>query len=409
MPVFEYSALDLKGKTTKGVIDAESAAVARQKLRAGKIYPVAIQEVDRGSSAQTVRRLRLPRLVRLIKPRDMTVMTRQLATLVGAGFPLVSALDAMVRQTGSHPFKKVLAQIKDSVVEGSSFASALSRFPSAFPPLYVNMVRAGENSGTLDIVLNRLADTTERQQALSHRITSALAYPILMSIVAAAVLFLLLAFIVPSITVIFEGVDRVLPAPTRLLIALSDAVQHYWWLMIAVAGIAGIAFYRVSKTPRGRRAIDRGILSLPIVGELTVKLAVSRFARTLGSLLENGVSMLPALEIVKNMAGNQILAEAVETGAREVGKGRGLGAALQATNAFPDLPLQMIHIGEQSGALEQMLAKVADVYDSEVETTVLRLTSLLEPTLILVMGLVVAFIVLSICLPIFEMSELVVQ
>ncbi len=181
MPVFEYSALDLKGKTTRGVIDAESASAARQKLRTGRVYPVAIHEVDRETASQPSRQVRLPGLLRPVKPRDVALMTRQLATLVGAGFPLVSALDAMVRQTRSHPFKKVLAQLKDDVVEGSSFANALSRFPSVFPPLYVNMARAGENSGTLEIVLMRLADTTERQQALAQRIQSALTYPVLVS------------------------------------------------------------------------------------------------------------------------------------------------------------------------------------------------------------------------------------
>lgn len=408
MPVFEYRALDPAGRSTSGVIDADSAPAARRKLRAGKVFPVAVREVDPPSGAPARRRRALPGLFARVRARDVALVTRQLATLVGAGFPLVSALDAIVGQARTQAFKTVLAQIKDSVVEGASFAAALSRFPSVFAPLYVNMVRAGENSGTLDIVLNRLADTIERQQALTQRIQSVLIYPVLMAVVAAGVLFLLLTFIVPTLTTIFDDVQRVLPLPTRLLIAVSDAAQVYGWLILGTAALASIGLYRLMRTRRGRRVVDRAILRLPLAGGLAVKTAVARFARTLGSLLENGVSMLTALEIVKNMAGNRVMEEAVEAAARDVGSGRGLAAALASTAAFPDLSVQMIRVGEQGGALESMLAKVADVYDTEVETTIVRLTALLEPALILIMGAVVAFIVLSICLPIFEMSELVV-
>ena len=408
MPVFEYTALDIDGKTKSGVVDADSAPAARRKLRAGKVFPVSIREVDRSPPDRSRRSPVFSRLFNRIRARDISVMTRQLATLVGAGFPLVSALDALVSQAHSHGFKTVLAQVKDSVVEGASFAAGLARFPSAFPPLYVNMVRAGESSGTLEIVLNRLADTIERQQELAHRIKAALTYPMLMAVIAGAVLFLLLSFIVPTITSIFNDVQRALPLPTRFLITVSDVIQSYWWLVLGLGGVAAFGLHYLGRTPRGRRAVDRVVLSLPVVGPLTTKVAVSRFARTLGSLLENGVSMLTALEIVKNMAGNRFLADAVDAAAREVGRGRGLGVSLGATGAFPDLSVQMIQVGEQSGALEQMLAKVADVYDTEVETSIVRLTALLEPALILIMGVIVAFIVLSICLPIFEMSELVV-
>jgi len=408
MPVFEYTALNIDGRSTSGVIDADSAPAARRKLRAGKIFPVSIQEIERSTHSRTRGGLSIPGLFGRVRRRDVAMMTRQLATLVEAGFPLVGALDALIAQTRSHAFKTVLAQLKDSVVEGASFAAALSKFPSVFAPLYINMVRAGENSGTLEIVLHRLADVTERQLQLTHRIQSVLTYPLLMAVVALGVLFLLLTFIVPTITAIFNDVQRVLPLPTRLLIAVSSLLQAYWWLVAGGIAAAGLGLYRLSRSTRGRRIMDRILLHLPVVGALVVKMAVSRFARTLGSLLENGVSMLIALQIVKNMTGNRLLSDAVENAAGDVGKGRGLGAALDATAAFPELSVEMIRVGERSGALERMLAKVADVYDAEVETTVVRLTALLEPMLILFMGAVVAFIVLSICLPIFEMSELVV-
>jgi general secretion pathway protein F len=335
------------------------------------------------------------------------MMTRQLATLIGAGFPLVSALDALVPQTKSHGFKKILAQIKNLIVEGNSFAQALSKYPGAFSPLYVNMVRAGETSGTLEIVLERLADITEKQQALMNRIQTALAYPIFMMVIGTVVLLVLMIYIVPSITSIFADMDQVLPTPTRILIFLSDFFKSYWWSVLVVFVAIGVFFNRAKKTTKGRYWIDKTTLLLPGMGILAKKLAVARFARTLGSLLENGVSMLVAMDIVKNIAGNILIADSVETAAIEVGNGQGLGAALSGSGIFPQLSIQMIQVGEQSGQLENMLTKIADVYDNEVETSILRLTSYLEPVMILVMGSIVGFIVLSICLPIFEMNQLI--
>jgi general secretion pathway protein F len=335
------------------------------------------------------------------------MMTRQLATLINAGFPLVSALDALLPQTKTHGFKRILAQIKDAIVEGNSFAQALSQYPGTFSPLYVNMVRAGETSGTLEIVLDRLADITEKQQDLKNRIQTALAYPILMSIIGIVVLFVLLTYIVPSIISIFAEMNQVLPAPTRLLIFLSDFFRSYWWIVLGALVVTAVFLHQGKKTDKGRRWFDKTILSMPVLGVLVQKLAVARFTRTLGSLLENGVSMLIALEIVKNIAGNILIADTVENAAKEVGKGQGLGNALAEGQTFPQLSIQMIQVGEQSGELEAMLNKVADVFEKEVETSIMRLTSYLEPIMILVMGSIVGFIVLSICLPIFEMNQLI--
>ena len=407
MPVFEYTALDSRGKTTSGIIDAEGAQVARQKLRTSGIFPISIKETLEAAPKKAPRVFALTRRLGRVKPVEVSMMTRQLSTLIGAGFPLVSALDALVPQTKSHGFKKILAQIKDLIVEGNSFAQALLKYPGAFSPLYVNMVRAGETSGTLEIVLERLADITEKQQALKNRIQTALAYPIFMMVIGTVVLLVLLIYIVPSITSIFADMDQVLPTPTRILIFLSDFFKSYWWSILIVLVAIGIFFNRAKKTAKGRYWIDKTMLILPGMGVLAKKLAVARFARTLGSLLENGVSMLIAMDIVKNIAGNILIADSVETAAIEVGKGQGLGAALSGSGIFPQLSIQMIQVGEQSGQLENMLTKIADVYENEVENTILRLTSYLEPVMILVMGSIVAFIVLSICLPIFEMNQLI--
>lgn len=407
MPVFEYTALDAKGKTTSGIIDAEGALAARQKLRTSGIFPVTIKETEEAAPKKESKTFNLSMQFSRVKPVEVAMMTRQLATLIGAGFPLVSALDALIPQTKSHGFTRIMAQLKDRIVEGNSFAQALSKYPATFSSLYINMVRAGETSGTLEIVLDRLADITEKQQALMNRIQTALAYPIFMLIFGSLVLFILLVYIVPSFTSIFADMNQVLPTPTRLLIFLGEFFKSYWWGIFVIIGIVWFIFKRAKKTEKGSYLIDKAVLSLPLTGNAARKLAVARFARTLGSLLENGVTMLVALDIVKNIAGNKLVSEAVETAAIEVGKGQGLGAALSSRGVFPQLAIQMILVGEQSGELENMLTKISDVFENEVETSIMRLTSYLEPVMILVMGMCVLFIVLSICLPIFEMNQLI--
>jgi len=407
MPVYEYTALDARGKTTSGIIDADGSAAARQKLRSSGIYPVSIKETQEVAEKKTPRVLDLSKHFSRVKPAEIAIMTRQLATLISAGFPLVSAIDALLPQTKSRGFQRILAKIKDSIVEGNSFAQSLSQYPGTFSPLFINMVRAGETSGTLEIVLERLAEITEKQQDLKNRIQTALAYPIFMCFIGALVLFVLLTYIVPSITSIFTEMNQVLPAPTRFLIFLSGFFKSYWWLIMIALAAAGFAVHRAKKTDKGRYWFDRVILRSPGFGILANKLAVARFSRTLGSLLENGVSMLVALEIVKNIAGNVLISDKIESAATEVSKGQALWAALAEGSVFPSLSIQMIQVGEQSGELEAMLNKIAEIFEKEVETSIMRLTSYLEPVMILVMGSVVGFIVLSICLPIFEMNQLI--
>ena len=408
MPVFEYRALDKKGKSISGIIDAESSLSARQKLRASRIFPVSVNEVDNEISGKNTSGLFADSsLFSRISASEISLYTRQLSTLVGSGFPLVSAIDALVHQARSPVFKKKLARIKDAIVEGNSFAGALSQHTDIFPPFYVNMVRAGESSGTLEIVLERLAEMSERRQELKHRIRAALSYPVLMMAIGILVLFFLLTYIVPGITAIFDEMNHVLPVYTRVLISVSNFFKIYWWVMAALSILAAAAFYYARRTERGKNVIDAWLLRLPGVGLMLKKMSAARFSRNLGSLLENGVSMLPAMEIVKNIVGNTMVSEAVDRAADNVGKGRSLGQALADENIFPLLCIQMIEVGEQSGELEKMLFKVADVFESEVESTIMSLTSLLEPLMIVFMGAVVGFIVLSICLPIFEMNQLV--
>jgi general secretion pathway protein F len=407
MPVFEYTALNAKGKQVSGILDSESALTARQKLRASRIFPVNITQVHDTVKKKERRFLSSLHLGKRIRQSELSMLTRQLATLVGAGFQLVSALDTLLPQTKTPALNRRLAKIKDMIVEGQSFAQGLSLYPETFSALYINMVRAGETSGTLEIVLNQLADITEKQQALNNRIRNALAYPVLMAFIGSVVLFLLLTFIVPSITGIFADMNQTLPTPTLLLIRLSETFKSFWWAFLMVLIAIPIALRSIKKTAKGRLVVDKAVLRIPLVGQLIKKISSARFSRTLGSLLKNGVSMLSALEIVKNIVGNKIISNAIADAAGQVGKGQGLGESLETTALFPNLSIQMIQLGEQSGELETMLDKVADVYENEVESAVLGLTALLEPVMILVMGVVVGFIVLSICLPIFEMNQLV--
>jgi len=407
MPVYEYKALTSKGKTTSGIIDAESPLVARQKIRASKSFPVSITEVHDTPAKKEARSFSIARYIQRVRPSEVSTMTRQLATLVGAGFPLVSAIGILIPQTRSKALKRQLSKIKNYIIEGNSFARSLSLYPKTFSELYVNMVHAGETSGTLEIVLERLADITEKQQALKNRIRAALTYPILMTLIGTLILFLLLTFVVPNITSIFTDMNQTLPTPTLLLIKTSNFFKNYWWLILTAAAAVLIVFRSITKTLKGRLFMDKTMLVLPGVNVLLTKLAVARFARTLGSLLENGVSMLTALDIVKNIVGNELIANVIEGAAKEVGKGQPLGAALAESKMLPDISIQMIQVGEQSGHLEVMLHKIADVFEGEVETSIMSMTSLIEPLMILIMGVVVGFIVLSICLPIFEMNQLI--
>ena len=407
MPVYEYSALDTKGKSFAGIIDADSAAVARQKIRTQGHFPVELHEVSQASNTSQRSFSISNQWFSRVSPSEVAIMTRQLATLIGAGFPLVSALDALMRQLNSPGLKKTIAGIKDTVVEGSSFADALGKYPRIFTPIYTNMVSAGESSGTLEIVLDRLADVTEKQEALKNRMITAMVYPLMLLLLSMLITAFMLIYVTPKIISMFESLHQVLPLPTRILIAASNIFQSYWWVFILLAVVAVVAVRQIRRSTAGRRSFDNMSLKLPLFGQLVRKVAVNRFAQTLGSLLENGVSMMPALGIVENIVGNVPIAEAVSDAAVDVGKGQSLGRALEVKNAFPPLAIQMIQVGEQSGTLEDMLNKIGDVFEKEVETTIMRMTALIEPIMVLFMAGIVLFIVLAICLPIFEMNQFI--
>ena len=408
MPVYEYIALDAGGRRRKGIVDAGSIAAARQKLRETEVFPVEIAEAADRKREEEASRGGAVHLFRKVGLRELAVMTRQLATLLGAGLPLVPSLAALVAQINHPMLKKTLARIKDEVNEGKSLTQSLSYFPEVFSPFYVNMVRAGEASGTINLVLERLADFNEGQQALKTKVRSALAYPLFMFFIGSGVLFFLITFVVPNITNIFREMNQTLPGITVFLIVMSGFMKAFWWIIVLIllAGVVGLS-YAIRRTQRGRYLWDRFKLNSPLFGVLNRKIAVARFSRTLGTLLQSGVPLLSALEIAKNVVDNCVIADEIRRAAREVEEGASLSNPLSRNGFFPPIAVEMIAVGEQSGNLETMLFRIADAYETETEANILVLTSLLEPAMILVMGAIVGFIVVSILLPIFEMNQLV--
>jgi general secretion pathway protein F len=407
MPVYDYKAFDSRAKPAVGIVDAEGRAAARQKLQGMGLFPVKLTEIEDAHERHMARRRLWSNPFSRIRPAEVGMMTRHLATLLGAGFPLVSALASVIPQTDSPRLKKVLARLKELIVEGQSMADALKAYPAVFSPLYINMIGAGETSGTLEVVMERLAEISEKQEAMKSRIRAALVYPILMLLLGTAILFFLMTYVVPNITGIFAEMQHDLPTPTRVMIQISAFLRRYLLVIGLAVPLLVLGLRQAMKTPKGRRVFERALFRIPVIQSIIKKLSVARFARMLGSLIENGIPMLTALHVVRGITGNRLFSEAIEQAAEDVSKGQGLAHSLAAVALMPPLAVQMIEVGEQSGELEKMLQKIADFYDRQLESQLLGLTALLEPLMIVVMGLIVGFIVLSICLPIFEMNQLV--
>jgi general secretion pathway protein F len=407
MPVYEYTALDRAGKNVAGIIDADSTVAARQKLRASGKFPVQVRETTSIAKAQTGGRASFLSVFNRVTPDDIHAFTRQLATLLNAGIPLVGALDALMEQSNSPPLKKIIAQIKESVNEGNSLTASLAKLPRLFSNIYINMVRAGEASGSLDVVLERLADFGEHQQALKSRFKAAMVYPIFMAIIGSGVLFFLLSFVVPNLTRIFTEMKQVLPLPTTLLIWFSDFMRVYWWLIVLAILAVIVGIRKGIKSARGRYIWDSLKLRLPVIGQINRKIALSRFGRTLGSLLQSGVPLITSLQIVRNIVNNMLIGDVLDEAMEDIQAGKSLNLALSRSFWFPPVFRQMIAVGEQSGDLEGMLYKIADAYEREVEARIAGMTALIEPIMILAMAVIVGFIVISILLPIFEMNQMV--
>ena len=405
MPVFEYTAIDVAGKRIRGMLDADTAMSARQKLREMELMPTQVGETTK--TAKPAREITLVELFSRPKTADIALFTRQLAVLIQAGMPLIDAFNAVLEQIDNKRLVKIVFQIKETISEGASLSIALEQHSRYFPRLYVNMVKAGESSGALEVVLFRLADFMDKQLALRRRVGSAMVYPALMMMVGFGVLFFLMTYIIPTITKIFSQFDRALPTPTVVLMSVSAFMRTYWWAILAAIALSTLLLIQYRRTERGRVRWDKMKLVVPVFGKLNRKMAVARFVRTLGTLTHSGVNLLDSLEIVKSIVDNQVIASAIDDAQDSVRKGEDLASSIKRSAVFPPVVIHMIALGERSGQLEDMLIRVADTFDDEVETTLAGLVSLLEPAMIVLMAAIVGFVVLAMLLPIFDMNSII--
>lgn len=397
MPTFAYEGRTSDGQTKKGKIDAVDANAARNQLKRQNINPTSVKESKGG--------IELSFMKPKVSTRDLVIFTRQFATMIDSGLPLVQCLDIQSKQAENETFRSELSVIKDSVESGSTFADALKRFPGTFDELYQNMIAAGEVGGILDTILNRLAVYLEKAETLKRQIKGALMYPVITILVAGVVVAVLLLFVVPSFEEMFADMGAGLPALTQMVIDMSKWMQANWWIVgIAIFGtVWGTrTFY---KTEKGNVILDGIMLKLPVFGDLLTKVAVARFCRTLGTMLSAGVSILEALDICGRTSGNKIIEGAIGKVRQGISEGRNISEPLAEAKVFPDMVVQMISVGEATGALDVMLNKVADFYEDEVDQSVEAMTSLLEPLIMVFLGVVIGGLVIAMYLPIFTMAS----
>ena len=396
MPTFTYTARAVNGELKTATIDAPSREEVVAQLRRQRMSVVKVDEETKKVRTKGS-----------IKMRDIVIFTRQFSTMINAGLPLVQALDILAKQTENKVLSEVTRAVVFDVESGHTVADALAKHPNAFSDLYVNMVAAGEAGGILDTILMRLATFMEKNDALVRKVKGAMIYPGVIMSVAAIAICVLLIFVIPVFETMFGSVGLALPLPTRIVIAMSRFLKGYWW---AIGGGATGAFFMLKKyyaSPSGRLIIDRLLLKMPVLGDVLRKSAVSRFTRTLGTLISSGVSILDGLEITAKTAGNRVIQDAIMQSRASIAGGDTIAAPLQKSAVFPPMVISMIAVGEQTGGLDEMLSKIADFYDEEVDAAVGGLLSLLEPIMIVFLGVVVGGMVVAMYLPIFDMINAV--
>ena len=404
MPKFIYKAKKNPAETTEGVVIADSRASAIQRISRMGYYLVSIDEYTKSDS---ILKRKIGGFSQKIVLRDITNFTRQLSDLLESGLTIVKALEILRGQTENKRLKGVILDIKDCCVDGNPLSGALARHPKIFPNLFVSMIKSGEASGTLAGILKRLADFYDAQLEIRTKIKTALAYPILMSIVGAITIIVLMTFVIPRMMGMFGELGQSLPLPTLILVGISNFIKNYWWLILLAISTAILTFLKIYETTEGRRAIDRLKINMPVFGPLIKKVEIARFARTLATLLNSGVPILQSLRVVGDTVNNTVIKQEIANAARSVKDGSGLAGAFSKGAVIPDLVVNMIAVGEEGGHVERSLSKVAEGYERESDAAIKVMMSLLEPALILVLGLVVGFIVISMLLPVFEIDFLV--
>jgi type IV pilus assembly protein PilC len=396
MPTFSYTARTLGGDLKTATIDAPSRDEVVLQLRRQRLIVVKVDEESKK-----------PKISGSIALRDVVIFTRQFSTMINAGLPLVQSLDIQAKQAENQALKKVIEAVLYDVESGNTLADALRKHPKVFTPLYTNMVAAGEAGGILDTILLRLATFLEKNDALARKIKGAMVYPGVIVTVAIAAVAILLIVVIPTFQGMFASAGIALPAPTRLVIFLSEMLQLYWWAMLGGTAALIILIRQYYKTNGGQLVIDRILLKLPIFGDLLRKTAVARFTRTLGTLVSSGVSILDGLEITARTAGNRVIHDAVMRSRASIAGGETISAPLRESGVFPPMVVQMINVGEQTGGLDEMLSKIADFYDDEVDTAVEALLAAMEPIMIVFLGVIVGGMIVAMYLPIFDMINAV--
>lgn len=393
MPEFEYKGKTLAGAQVSGSLKAKNREDMERILRQNRILVSNIRKKPTDIAIK---------FGTGIKKQDISRFTRQFATMIGSGLPMIQCLEILASQVDNVELRKVLNKIKESVQGGTTLADALSRHPKVFDQLYTNMVEAGELGGALDVILVRLALYREKADALVRKVRGAMMYPIVISVVATGVTVAMLTFVVPVFAKMFEGLGSELPAPTQVILGISDFLgTKYLYIIGAVIGLI-VAYKMYVKSPKGRYNADKAFLAFPVLGTLLKKSAVSRFARTLGTLLSSGVSILEALDITAKTAGNRVIHDAIKKSVLSIAEGDTITAPLKETGVFPPMVTQMISVGEKTGGLDEMLNKIADFYDEEVDAAVTALTSIIEPVVIVFMGVIIGGILIAMYLPMFD-------
>lgn len=406
MAVFAYRGVNAAGKDIKGKRDADTAKSLRAVLKREGVFVTEVLE-ESVAKKKAGKEIDLSRFFKRVSTLDIAICTRQLSVLVRAGIPLVEALTALLDQLEHPELKEAFTHVRNRVNEGISFADALKAHPAIFETLFVNMVAAGEASGTLDAVLSRLAEFLDAQAKLKGKVAGALAYPAFMALMTVGIVTIMMTVVVPKVTAVFEDFGQALPWYTQLLIFVSNAMVNYWWLFLG-ATVGSVAYFRHwLASEAGRKLWDARILKVPVFGQLLLMVAISRFTRTLATLLSSGVPVLQAMDITKNVLGNVVLMQVVESARDSVREGEGLAKPLKQSGAFPPIVTHMIAIGERSGQLEEMLEHVAAAYDQQIDIKVAAMTSLLEPIIIVVMGGISGSIAFAILMPLLQINEFI--
>jgi type IV pilus assembly protein PilC len=395
MPNYSWKGRTRGGRIQEGVLVAESKEAAIATLRKQQIIVTAVTEKGKEFA--------LPKLGGGVSNKEIAVFTRQFSVMIDAGLPLVQCLEILGSQQDNRSFQKILFQVRQDVESGSTLADALRKHPKAFDDLYCNMVAAGEAGGILDTILQRLSQYIEKVVKLRAAVRSAMVYPTAVILIAVGVVWIILWKVIPTFATLFEGLGASLPLPTRVTIAASRFIGSWWWLVFAAIGLSVFLLYRYHKTHKGRRVIDGLMLKIPVLGSVLKKIAVARFCRTLGTLVSSGVPILEGLEITAKTSGNAIVEDAIMATRKSVEEGKTIAEPLKGTDVFPPMVVQMVAVGEQTGALETMLSKIADFYEDEVDEATANLLALLEPIMICFLGVIIGGIVISMYLPMFSL------